>query len=309
LVLAPMAGITDWPFRRQAMLHGADKTVTEMISAMGLLQAPRGNIAYRHLLSYDESETNLSAQIFGKDPDFMAEAAAILSALPQYTGLDINFGCPAPKVTSSGSGSALMKDIPRARAIIAAVRKACAKPLSAKMRIGWDSHSINAVDFARLMESVGVAAVTVHARTRGQFYQGHADWSLIAEVKKAVRIPVVGSGDVFSADDAVAMFERTGVDAVMVARGARGNPWLFREARSLLDFAERLDLPSPLERVDVAREHVASAVRAAGDEAVLRMRKHVAWYPSYGPEMRGGTANCSVTVSYTHLTLPTSDLV
>jgi len=278
LVLAPMAGITDWPFRRQAMLHGADKTVTEMISAMGLLQAPRGNIAYQHLLSYDESETNLTAQIFGKDPDFMAEAAAILSALPQYTGLDINFGCPAPKVTSSGSGSALMKDIPRARAIIAAVRKTCAKPLSAKMRIGWDSHSINAVDFAKMCEDEGVDSLCVHGRTRAQQYSGRADWGQIALVKQSVSIPIIANGDVFSAADALVILNQTGADGIALGRGALGKPWLFSQIKQALA-GEAVSLPDPQQALVTALDHLEDMVRMKGERrALIEMRKHFAWY-------------------------------
>jgi len=279
VVLGPMAGITDAPFRAICKRLGASLTYTEMVSAKGLHYNPQSRVS-NSLLTVADQEEYCAVQLFGAEPEVLAEqAACVVERLgAQVALIDINMGCPVKKVVSKGEGCALMCDPDLAARIAGSVVGACKVPVTVKFRSGWDASSINAVDFARLMESVGVAAVTVHARTRGQFYQGHADWSLIAEVKKAVRIPVVGSGDVFSADDAVAMFERTGVDAVMVARGARGNPWLFREARSLLDFAERLDLPSPLERVDVAREHVASAVRAAGDEAVLRMRKHVAWY-------------------------------
>lgn len=288
LVLAPMAGITDWPFRRQAMLHGADKTVTEMISAMGLLQAPRGNTAYQFLLSFYESEINLTAQIFGKDPDYMAEAAAILSALPQYTGVDINFGCPAPKVTSSGSGSALMKDIPRARAIIAAVRKVCSKPLSAKMRIGWDSRSINAVDFAKMCEDGGVDSLCVHGRTRAQQYSGRADWGQIALVKQSVSIPVIANGDVFSAADAIVILNQTGADGIALGRGVLGNPWLFSQIKQALD-GENVSFPGPQQVLSTALDHLEDMVRMKGERwALIEMRKHFAWYLK-------GTHNAAVT--------------
>lgn len=279
VVLGPMAGITDAPFRGICKRLGASLTCTEMVSAKGLHYNPGSRVS-NALLAIADQEEYCAVQLFGAQPEILAEqAAGVVERLGPRVGLiDINMGCPVKKVVSKGEGCALMRDPDLAARIAGSVAEACKVPVTVKFRSGWDASSVNAVDFARLMESAGVAAITVHARTRSQFYQGQADWSLLAKVKRAVSIPVVGSGDVFSADDVVAMLEQTGVDAVMVARGARGNPWLFREARALLDFAERVDPPSPLERVDVAREHVASAVEAAGDAAVPRMRKHVAWY-------------------------------
>lgn len=279
VVLGPMAGITDAPFRAICKRFGASLTCTGMVSAKGLHYNPESRVS-GSLLTVTEQEGVCAVQLFGAEPGIMAEQAArVVDQLGSRVGLiDINMGCPVRKVVSKGEGCALMRDPELAARVAGAVVEASRVPVTVKFRSGWDASSVNAVEFARLMESTGVAAVTVHARTRDQFYRGRADWSLIAAVKLAVRIPVVGSGDVFSADDAVAMFEQTGVDAVMVARGARGNPWLFREARALLDSAERLDPPSPIEKVDIAREHVISAVGLAGDSAVLAMRKHVAWY-------------------------------
>ena len=207
LVLAPMAGITDWPFRLQCQMHGADETVSEMISAMGLLQAPKGNAATKFLLAHHGQEKNLTAQLFGREPDLMGRAAEILSSLPYYKGIDLNFGCPAPKVTSSGSGSALMKDLALSGSILRAVRRATRLPLSVKMRIGWDRNSINAEEFAKLCEDAGVDSLCVHGRTREQQYSGKADWSTIALVKQKVRIPVIANGDVFTPQDAAGLME------------------------------------------------------------------------------------------------------
>ncbi len=282
-MLAPMAGITDWPFRVRCVLQGADETVSEMISAMGLLQAPKDHAAHRFLLAYDARETKLTAQLFGKDASLMAQAAAQLSALPQYRGIDLNFGCPAPKVTGSGSGSALMKDIKKSEGIITAVRKAVTKPLSVKMRIGWDSHSVNAVDFARMCEAAGADSLCVHGRTREQQYAGKADWSVIARVKQAVHIPVIANGDVFTARDARAILEQTGADGIALGRGALGNPWLFSQIKQFFR-GEEPSLPSPEDILDTALTHLKDMVDFKGEHwALIEMRKHFAWYLKGSP--------------------------
>ena len=278
LVLAPMAGITDWPFRVQCRRQGADITVSEMISAMGLLQAPKGHEAYRCLLAFHDEEDSLIAQLFGKDPAMMGEAARILSALPQHKGIDINFGCPAPKVTSSGGGSALMKDLPLAARIIRAVRRATDKPLSVKMRLGWDSQSVNAVEFARMCEQEGVDSLCVHGRTRAQQYAGKADWEAIARVKQAVKVPLIANGDVFSARDAIGILKQTGADGIAMGRGALGNPWLFSQIRRAFR-GEEPSLPEPAEVLRVAKEHLCDMVAFKGERwALIEMRKHFAWY-------------------------------
>lgn len=280
VVLGPMAGVTEAPFRGICKRMGAALTYTEMISAKGLHYNPDTVVA-RSLLTFDPAETPCAVQIFGSEPAIMAEQSArIVAEYGRDVALvDINMGCPVTKVVSKGEGSALMRTPALAREIVEAVVDACGDvPVTVKIRSGWDETERNAPSFARDMEAAGAAAIAVHGRTRGQFYRGQADWKVIAEVKAAVSVPVIGSGDVFSADDAFAMLERTGADAVMVARGAQGNPWIFREARALIDGGERLAPPTAAERVGMAREHAAALVAFAGEHAVPRMRKHVAWY-------------------------------
>ena len=278
LVLAPMAGVTDWPFRLQCQMHGADETVSEMISAMGLLQAPKGNAATKFLLAYHKQEKNLTAQLFGREPDLMGRAAEILSSLPYYKGIDLNFGCPAPKVTSSGSGSALMKDLALSGSILRAVRRATRLPLSVKMRIGWDRNSINAVEFARLCADAGVDSLCVHGRTREQQYSGKADWSTIALVKQKVRIPVIANGDVFTPQDAASILEQTDADGVALGRGALGNPWLFQQIRQHLE-GQTPFIPGPQEILGTALQHLGDMIVFKGERwALIEMRKHFAWY-------------------------------
>jgi nifR3 family TIM-barrel protein len=278
VVLAPMAGVTEAPFRAICRRMGAALTYTEMISAKGLHYNPDSG-ASRALLSMDPGEVPCAVQVFGSDPEMMAvQASRIVERHGSNVALiDINMGCPVTKVVNKGEGSALMRDTPQAAAIVAAVSAACGVPVTVKFRSGWDSESVNAPEFAQAMQAAGAAAVAVHGRTREQFYKGRAHWDVIARVKQAVDVPVLGSGDVFSADDVVAMLEQTGVDGVMVARGAQGNPWIFREAAALLGGA-RLAGPTPLERIDMAREHADALTSFAGDRAFVRMRKHVAWY-------------------------------
>ena len=279
VLLAPMAGVTEAPFRGICKRFGAGLTYTEMVSAKGLHYNPEGT-GSRNLLAMSPEETPCAVQVFGADPGMMAaQAAAICERYGSDVALiDINMGCPVAKVVNKHEGSSLMRDPALASRIVAAIVSAVPVPVTVKFRRGWDEGSLNAVEFAHAMEAAGASAVAVHGRTRAQFYRGPADWESIAQVKRAVTIPVIGSGDVFSADDVVAMLERTGVDAVMVARGAQGNPWIFREARALVDRGERIASPTAFERIDMAREHAAALVEFAGGHAYFRMRKHVAWY-------------------------------
>ncbi len=273
-----MAGITDWPFRRLCRQMGADETVTEMVSAPGLLCAPSGNRAYAFLLAAHPDENALAAQIVGRDPASMAQAARRLQDSGLYVGIDINFGCPAHKITASGSGAALMKDIPLAAKIVQAVRKATVLRLSAKMRIGWDRESINAMEFARMCEDSGVDMLCVHGRTREQQYSGKADWDEIARVKQALRVPVLANGDVFTAANAMDILRHTGADGVAVGRGALGNPFIFRQIKAALE-GRQDPAPTDGERLAIILRHLDDMVSFKGEETgVVEMRKHVAWY-------------------------------
>lgn len=279
VLLAPMAGVTEAPFRGICKRLGAGLTYTEMVSAKGLHYNPDATIA-RRLLTFSPVETPAAVQLFGNDPGMMAaQAARIIERCgPDVALIDVNMGCPVTKVVAKGEGAALMRTPEIAAAVVEAIAAAVPVPVTAKFRSGWDADHINAVEFAQAMEAAGASSVAVHARTRRQFYHGRADWEVIAAVKRAVSIPVIGSGDVLAPADVVAMIDRTGADAVMVARGAQGDPWFFREARALLDRGEVIDRPTPLERIDVAREHLRLHVEASGERAFPRMRKHVAWY-------------------------------
>ena len=289
VLLAPMAGITEAPFRGICKRMGAGLTYTEMISAKAL-HYNRESPASLALLSFSTDEIPCAVQISGSEPEMMADQAA---ALLQRQGddialIDINMGCPVTKVVKKGEGSALMREPELAAEIVSAVVSACGEvPVTVKIRKGWDTESVNAVEFARAMEAAGAAAIAVHGRTRAQFYKGASDWDTISQVKAAVAVPVIGSGDVFSAGDVKAMLERTGADGVMIARGAQGNPWIFREARVLLDDGVVLPRPTPFERIDMAREHGDALVAFGGERAFVRMRKHVSWYIA---EMPGASA-------------------
>lgn len=279
VLLAPMAGVTEAPFRGICKRYGAGLTYTEMVSATGLHHHPDSPTA-KKLLSYHPLEVPYGVQLFGGDPFLMAEQAAeICRRYPDTVALiDINMGCPVPKVAGKGEGAGLMRDPKRAAEIVRAVVAASPVPVTVKFRKGFAEGEDTAVEFGLAMEEAGASALAVHGRTRSQYYHGEADWGCIARVKAAVSVPVIGSGDIYSAGDVNAMFEDTGCDAVMVARGAQGNPWIFREARALLDDGEVLPPPSHRERIGVAREHASALVEFVGVHAVPRMRKHVAWY-------------------------------
>lgn len=279
VVLGPMAGITEAPFRGICKRMGAGLTYTEMVGVNGLHHSPGARIS-KALLTLSPEETPCAVQIFGSDPGMMAEQAlGIVERQGADVALiDINMGCPVTKVVTKGEGSALMRTPALAAAIVRRVAAVCEVPVTVKFRKGWDGTDVNAVEFARAMEAAGASAVAVHGRTRDQFYRGGADWDVIAAVKEAVAVPVIGSGDVFSASDAKAMLEHTGVDAVMVARGAQGNPWIFRQARTLIDTGVEIAPPTAFERVDMAREHASALVAFGGERAFIRMRKHVGWY-------------------------------
>ena len=275
--LAPMAGVTDMPMRTLCFECGAAMAVTEMLSAKGFIYAPGGTRAMDELLFRGPGEGILGLQLFGREPEEMREAAGRLSEAG-FQFIDINMGCPAHKIVSNGEGSALMKDPEKAERIIAETVKGARVPVTVKIRAGWDAGHVNAVDIARRAEQAGASAVTVHARTREQMYMGHADWEVIARVKAAVSIPVIGNGDVRSAEDFLAMRRETGCDGVAIGRGAQGNPWVFREILAALR-GEECPPPTLEERIELALRHARMQAEYVGERVGIReMRKHAAWY-------------------------------
>lgn len=276
LVLAPMAGVTDLAFRQICHELGAGMTVTEMVSSKALCYQDRKS---RGLLKLFPGEQPAAAQIFGSDPVCMAEAAQIAAEISGADFIDINMGCPVGKVVSNGDGSALMRDPEKAARIAEAVVKASPVPVTVKMRRGWDKGNINAVELARMLEQVGVAAVAVHGRTRAQMYAGQADWVTIREVKEAVQIPVIANGDIFSGADAVKILQFTGADAAMIGRGCFGNPWIFQQAQAALEGRPMPPLPPLSVRCDTAVRQIEMACEDKGEHiAVLEARKQYAWY-------------------------------
>ena len=276
VLLAPMAGVSDIAFRTLCREAGADMAFTEMVSAKGLSFA---NEKTRHLLALADGESQVAVQLFGHEPDVMASQAAWIE---QEMGeglayLDINMGCPARKIVSKGDGSALMKDPALAASIVRAVKRAVEHPVTVKFRRGWAEGDETAPAFACLMEEAGADGVTVHGRFAEQLYRGSADWGVIARVREAVSVPVVGNGDVRSGADAVAVTERTGCDAVMIARAAEGNPWLFAQAKAALAGEPEPDGPTVEERIALARRH-ARLLSAREGRNIVRMRKHAMWY-------------------------------
>ncbi len=275
LALGPMAGVTDLPFRLLCKEQGCGLLYTEMVSAKAIYY---NNKNTKELLEVRKEEQPVAVQLFGSDPEIMSSMAARIEDGP-YDMIDVNMGCPVPKVVNNGEGSALMKNPKLVEEIFTAMVKRVKKPVTVKIRKGFNDDSVNAVEIAKIVESCGVAAIAVHGRTREQYYSGKADWDIIRQVKEAVSIPVIGNGDIFTPQAARQMLEETGCDGVMVARGAQGNPWIFREIDHYLETGELLPRPSAEEICHTILRHARMQVEMRGEFSGIReMRKHVAWY-------------------------------
>lgn len=284
LILAPMAGVTDQPFRILCREQGCGLLVTEMVSAKAILYNNRNT---KELLAVSDEERPIAVQLFGSDPEIVAAMAHRIEDGP-YDLIDLNMGCPVPKVVNNGEGSALMREPKQVEALLSSLVKAVNKPVTVKFRKGFDDDHVNAVEIARIAESCGVAAVAVHGRTREQFYSGKADWDIIRQVKEAVQIPVIGNGDIFTPQDAKRMLEETGCDGLMIARGARGNPWIFRRIAHYLDTGELLPEPDAREVGTMILRHARMQAELKGESLGMKeMRKHIAWYTA---GLRGSAA-------------------
>ncbi len=277
IILAPMAGVTDLPFRLLCKEQGAGLVCMEMVSAKAIYYKNKNT---ERLLTIDPREGPVSLQLFGSEPELMGEMAKRIEERP-FDILDINMGCPVPKVVNNGEGSALMRDPVLAGKIVAAVAKAVKKPVTVKLRLGFDAGHINVLELAKIAEDAGAAAVAIHGRTREQYYSGKADWEMIARVKEALAVPVIGNGDIFRPEDAGRMLRETGCDGVMIARGARGNPWIFAQVRAYLEESRNVEpaAPSIQELREMILRHAVMQVACKGEYTGVReMRKHVAWY-------------------------------
>lgn len=280
LILAPMAGVTDLPFRLLCKEQGAGLLCMEMVSAKAIYF---NNKNTEELLTIDDREPSVSLQLFGSDPDIISEMAKKIENRP-FSILDINMGCPVPKVAGNGEGSALMKNPKLVEEIVSKTAKAIKKPVTVKIRKGFDDEHINAVEIARIAESAGAAAVAVHGRTREQYYSGKADWDIIRQVKEAVKIPVIGNGDVTSPEAARQLMETTGCDGIMIGRGAQGNPWIFRQILHWMETGEEEPKPDLEEVKAMILRHARMLVEYKGVYTGIReMRKHVAWYTAGYP--------------------------
>lgn len=282
--LAPMAGITDMAFRQLCVEMGCGLVYTEMVSAKGLYY---DNENTKSLFRVSEVESPIAVQIFGNDPLIMAKACEFFNQNDDICMIDINMGCPVNKVVKNGEGSALMLNPKLAGEIVKEVKKASNKPVTAKFRKGFDENHINAVEFAKQLESSGIDAVTVHGRTRAQMYSGKADWDIISKVKESVSIPVIGNGDIFSVNDAKNIIKETNCDGIMIARGAQGNPWIFKQIKQYFN-NEEIIYPTEKEKIDMCIKHINLASFYYGEsKAVKEMRKHIHWYIK-------GMKNCTV---------------
>ena len=273
--LSPMAGVTDLPFRLICKQKGCGMLYTEMINAKALCYNDENT---KKMTKIEDEEHPIAIQIFGSEPEYMGRAAEILNSHPNEI-LDINMGCPAPKVIKNGDGSALMKNPKLAEQVMKAVVENSTKPVTLKIRKGWDDNSVNAVEIAKIAEQAGISALAIHGRTREQYYSGKADWDIIKEIKDSISIPVIGNGDVFEIEDAINMLEKTNCDAIMIGRGAQGNPWIFNRINHYMQTGEILAKPTAEEKISTAIEHMKLAVAEHGEYVAVReMRKHIGWY-------------------------------
>lgn len=297
-ILAPMAGVTDLPFRLLCKEQGAGLLCMEMVSAKAIQY---NNKNTRALLEIHPEELPVSLQLFGSDPDVISEIAKQIEELP-FAILDINMGCPVPKIVRNGEGSALMKEPKLVHEIVSKTVKAIQKPVTVKIRKGFDDGSINAVEIAKIIEDAGAAAVAVHGRTREQYYSGKADWDIIRQVKEAVKIPVIGNGDVTSGESAVRMQKETGCDGVMIGRGSQGNPWIFSELLAYEKTGKMPERPSRDEVREMILRHAALQMQYKGEYLGIReMRKHVAWYTAGFPNSAKLRAMINAVENYEEL--------
>ena len=275
IALGPMAGVTDLPFRLLCKEKGCGWLTTEMVSAKAIYYKNRNTAP---LLETRPEEAPVAVQLFGSEPELMAEIGLMLSEGP-YAAIDVNMGCPVPKIVKNGEGSALMREPKKAEAILTAMCRKIKKPVTVKFRKAFNDTEGDAVEFARMAEASGAAAVAVHGRTREQYYSGKADWDIIRQVKEAVKIPVWGNGDIFTPEDAARMIEETGCDGVMIARGAKGNPWIFSRTKEYLETGTLPPAPTLKDVKETILSHARAQVEYRGDHmGILEMRKHVSWY-------------------------------
>ena len=273
LILAPMAGVTDKAFRMICKKFGAGLVCTEMGSARAMFHNDQKT---KRLFDTEGEKRPVSFQIFGSDEESMAYAAKYVSGFADI--IDINMGCPATKVVKNGDGSKLLLDLPKAKSIMETVVKNSSVPVTLKFRAGWDKDHIVAEDVAKIAEEVGISAITIHGRTRSEYYLGKANLEIIKKVKESVNIPVIGNGDIIDEISAKEMFQKTGVDGIMIGRGSFGNPWIFREIKYYLETGKFLEKPSNKEKLEIIKEHIDLAIKEKGEIAIKELRKHIAWY-------------------------------
>ncbi len=273
VILAPMAGVTNQPFRLLCKQYGAGMVCTEMASSKAIFH---NDTKTNRLLNTEGEKRPISMQIFGSDVETMGYAAKYVSKIADI--VDINMGCPAPKVVKNGDGSKLLLDLEQAEKIMQTVVENSKVPVTLKYRKGWDKENIVAVEIAKIAEKVGISAITIHGRTRSEFYSGTTDLDIIKQVKQAVTIPVIGNGDIIDEESALKMFQETGVDGIMIGRGSFGNPWIFQKIIHFLETGEKLPGPSNQEKLEIIKKHIDLAVKEKGEIAIKELRKHIAWY-------------------------------